>query len=427
VSTATSEASLGSTYLRLVALGALIGAPAALVAALFLALVHELESLLWSSDPAWYLVVFLPVVGACVVIVARLFLPGDGGHSPVLGIGHGATPLKNAPGVALAALGTLAFGAVLGPEGPLIALGSVVGVAAATLAGAAANEKATGVLATAGSFSAISALFGGPIVGGMLMIEGGIAMGQALLTALIPGFVAAAIGYVLFVGLGNWGGLHTQVLAVPGLPQYNGTHILDLLLAIAVGVATAVAIAAVRAFATRLDKYGPRRFGMPRLLLLGGLSVGLLAEAAELLGGNSQDVLFSGQTGIPDLVAESSAGIVILLLVTKTMAYGVSLGSGFRGGPVFPGIFLGVALGMLCSVWFDRSTTLDVAIGGAAGMASVTQLVLTPIVFSALLVGREGQDAVPAAVLAAVAAWLTIAALKSRSESQQSPSDHAAG
>jgi H+/Cl- antiporter ClcA len=427
VSTATSEASLGSTYLRLVALGALIGAPAALVAALFLALVHELESLLWSSDPAWYLVVFLPVVGACVVIVARLFLPGDGGHSPVLGIGHGATPLKNAPGVALAALGTLAFGAVLGPEGPLIALGSVVGVAAATLAGAAANEKATGVLATAGSFSAISALFGGPIVGGMLMIEGGIAMGQALLTALIPGFVAAAIGYVLFVGLGNWGGLHTQVLAVPGLPQYNGTHILDLLLAIAVGVATAVAIAAVRAFATRLDKYGPRRFGMPRLLLLGGLSVGLLAEAAELLGGNSQDVLFSGQTGIPDLVAESSAGIVILLLVTKTMAYGVSLGSGFRGGPVFPGIFLGVALGMLCSVWFDRSTTLAVAIGGAAGMASVTQLVLTPIVFSALLVGREGQDAVPAAVLAAVAAWLTIAALKSRSESQQSPSDHAAG
>ena len=40
------------------------------------------------------------------------------------------TALAAGPGVALAALGTLSFGLVLGPEAPLIALGSVVGVAA---------------------------------------------------------------------------------------------------------------------------------------------------------------------------------------------------------------------------------------------------------------------------------------------------------
>jgi hypothetical protein len=33
----------------------------------------------------------------------------------------------NGPGIALAAVGTPAFGAVLGPEAPLIALGAVVG------------------------------------------------------------------------------------------------------------------------------------------------------------------------------------------------------------------------------------------------------------------------------------------------------------
>jgi hypothetical protein len=94
---------------------------------------------------------------------------------------------------------------VLGPEAPLIALGSVVGMGSRS---PAFGEREQSVLASAGSFSAISALFGGPIVGGMMMVEGGVALGSALLPVLIPGFVAAAIGYVIFVGFGSWGGLH---------------------------------------------------------------------------------------------------------------------------------------------------------------------------------------------------------------------------
>jgi chloride channel protein, CIC family len=88
----------GGAYLRLVALGAAIGIPAALVAALFLALVHELEDWLWSSSPPWYAVVGLPVAGACIVIAARRLLPGDGGHAPLEGIGGGATPVEYVPG-----------------------------------------------------------------------------------------------------------------------------------------------------------------------------------------------------------------------------------------------------------------------------------------------------------------------------------------
>ena len=122
-----SDERSGRAYLRLVVLGALVGVPAALVAALFLAAVHGLEDWLW-GDPHWYLVLGLPVVGAGVVLAARTMLPGDGGHEPLEGIGGKPTPMTHAPGVALAAIGTLAFGGVLGPEGPLIALGSVVGL-----------------------------------------------------------------------------------------------------------------------------------------------------------------------------------------------------------------------------------------------------------------------------------------------------------
>src|SRR5262245_60542801 len=111
-------------YLGLVGLGAAIGIPAALLASLFLAAVHWCEDWLWTdlpeslgeSSPPWYLVVGLPILGAAIVAIARLFLPGDGGHSPLIGLGGTPTPVRYAPGVALAAFGTLAFGAVLGPE-----------------------------------------------------------------------------------------------------------------------------------------------------------------------------------------------------------------------------------------------------------------------------------------------------------------------
>ena len=66
-------------------------------------------------------------------------------------------------------------------------------------------------------------------------------------------------------------------------------------------------------------------------------------------------------------------------------------------------------------VWFDLSPTAAVAIGAAAGMAAQSRLLLTAILFAGLLVGSNGFDAVPAAVLAASAAWITAALLAQRS------------
>jgi H+/Cl- antiporter ClcA len=398
----------GRAYLRLVLLAAAIGIPAALVAALFLAAVHELEDWLWPDDAQWYRVIGLPVAGAAVVLAARKLLPGDGGHPPLEGIGGGGvTPLSHAPGIALAALGTLAFGAVLGPEAPLIALGSVAGVAAAKLA--RLGPKETSVLAIAGSFSAVSALFGGPLVAGMLMVESTVGLGSAVLPTLLPGLVAAAIGYVLFVGLGDWGGLQSTPLAFPGLPDYGTTHVVDLVFAVAVGIVTAVLVAAIRQAAKRVD--AQQRVPMPALLLGGGLAVGLLAQVTEWLGGDWEETLFSGQSAVPELVAEGSVGVVLLVLSTKAIAYAICLGCGFRGGPVFPAIFLGVGVATIPVILFDMSPTVAIAMGTAAGMAAGTRLLFAAVLFAGLLVGTAGVDAIPAAVLAAAAAWLTVKAL----------------
>ena len=419
----------GRAYLRLVLLGGLIGIPAAFVAALFLAVVNLLVTWLWddlpsalgASSPPWYLVVGLPVVGALVVLAARVLLPGDGGgHSPLDGFASGVTPVSFAPGIALAALGTLAFGAVLGPEAPLIALGSAVGVAVTGFV--KLNARETKVVGSAGSFSAISALFDGPLVAGMLLLESSVGLGAAVIPTLLPGLVAAAVGYVIFIGLGNWAGLGTTVLAVPGLPPYVGTSVRDLVVAVVIGFVAALVMTVVRRVGGRVRDLTGGRTRMVVVLVCGGLATGLLAQLAVGLGADSQMVLFSGQAAMPDIVREGSAAVVLVVLVAKALGYAVCLGCGFRGGPVFPAVFIGTTLATLAVVWLGVSPTLTVVVGASAGMASMTRLLFASLLLATLLAGTQGFDAVPAAVLGASTAWVTVTALARRSEPAQRPS-----
>jgi len=408
--------------LRLVLLGAAIGIPAALAAIAFFTAVHYLEQLIWhalptalgEASPPWYLVVFLPVVGAAIVAIARLTLPGDGGRSPLAGMSHGATPVRYVPGIVVAALGTLGFGLVLGPEAPVMAVGSAVGLAITSLVRSDAREQ--GILSMAGIFSAISTLFGGPLVAGVMLTEGGISLGAVLIPVLLPGFVAAAVGYLVFLGVGPYTGAPAPGLQVPDLPAYVGTSVPDLIIAIVVGVVTAALIVAINRAAKRVaalqdGRQGDGRVGLVAALLLGGLAVGALAQLATVFGVAPDDVLFSGQASIPALVSESSLIALVVLVIAKAAAYAVSLATGFRGGPIFPAVFLGVGVAAFAVELFGTSPTFAIAIGCAAGMAAQTRLVVTSMLFAALLVGSGGFDAIAGAVFATVASWLTVQAL----------------
>ncbi len=412
----TGHAALsGRAFLALVVVGGLLGIPAALLAALFLAVVNFLQKFLWHQLPQllgmasapWYFVLGLPLVGALVVWFARTVLPGDGGHRPLMGLSSKPTPISHGPGVALAALATLASGAVLGPESPVLGLGSVVGMAAARIA-RVDDQRRTAVLSAAGSFSALSALFDGPIVAGLLMVEASLPIGATALFILLPGLVAAAIGYLIFLGFGNFGGLNHPGLLVPNLPAYQGLHLADLLIGLLVGLAAGLLITLVHRAASAIEALQARRRGVPVLLLAGGLGVGVIALVSQGLGANPDDVLFSGQASIGAVATATSVTLVLVLFVAKALGYIVSLGCGFRGGPIFPAIFLGIALASFPVAWFGVSPTLAVAVGAAAGMAAQTRLLFAPLLFAALLVGKNGFDTVSAAVLASVAAWLAV-------------------
>ena len=97
-----------------------------------------------------------------------------------------------------------------------------------------------------------------------------------------------------------------------------------------------------------------------------GLLVGLIAMTYQLISGHSfTQVLFSGQDALPELVANAadySVATLILLALCKAVAYALSL-SAFRGGPVFPALFIGGVLGIAASGLPGMDLAASIAMG----------------------------------------------------------------
>ena len=407
-------------YVRTLVLAALLGFPVAFAAVLFQTAIHDLTHVVWEvipdelgwSEPAWWYVILVPGL-AGLLVAAAVRLPGHGGHSPLEGLGAEPIPPIALTSILTAALATLGLGLVLGPEAPLIALGLGLGVLAVRVI----RLDGTGaqLLVFAGAFAAIAALFGGPLVAAFLLFEVTAASGkipaQQIGRALLPGFVAAGTGALVFTGVAGWQGLHQTNLALPPLPPYDSVQVTDLAWCLVMAVVIAVVVVAIRHLAHRIAAEPPVR--PVALLILAGLLVGLLAVVFRAATDRPVDlVLFSGQTELPAIVAEGSAGVLVLLVVAKGLAYALSLGAGFRGGPVFPAIALGVAAAIAAAdVLPGLNATPAVAAGIAAGTTAVLRVPFTAVLLATLLMGSSAFDVAPIAVLAAAIAWLVATAL----------------
>ena len=71
-------------------------------------------------------------------------------------------------------------------------------------------------------------------------------------------------------------------------------------------------------------------------------------------------------------------GALLLLLVCKGLAYGVSLSS-FRGGPIFPALFIGTAGGIALSHLPGLPLVAGVAMGLGAMSVVMLKLPLTSV------------------------------------------------
>ncbi|MFF9338883.1 ion channel protein [Streptomyces sp. NPDC014773] len=308
-------------------------------------LAEELQSVLWETVPdaldigrysSLWMITVLTATGIAVGLVIWK-VPGHAGPDPA-SEGLGGPPLAPGvvPGLLLASTLALAGGVSLGPEQPTIASA----IALAAWLGLRALPNVPGAfwvsLATAGTFGA---LFGTPVAAALVLSEAlaGRPGRGSLWDRLFAPLVAAGAG-----------AMTTQLFSSPsfamGLPVLDDPGWADLLAALVVATLGALfGLLGCWAFPLLHRAFGRLRHPMV-MLPAGGLILGLLGA----LGGHL--TLFKGLHETEELVESIgvySSGELARLAVVKLAALLVAAACGFRGGRVFPAVFIGAAFGLV--------------------------------------------------------------------------------
>src|SRR5271155_3964602 len=408
-------------FVVLLFVAAIAGVVVSLAAWCFLELINQIQRGVYvhlprdlgyhHGPPLWWSLPVLALAGLIITFAIQR-MPGEGGHIAAYGLSTSGGPILPAalPGVTLAGLTAVGLGVVLGPEAPLIALGSGLGVLTIRLVRRDAPPQVVTVLAAAGTFAAVSFLLQSPLITAVLMLEVIGLGGPRLTLVLLPGLLASGIGSLVSLGMGSWTGLSTSAYAlgsVEGLVKFPRPDIADFGWTIALALAVALACVLMVALGRHtVHVVSARRFVL--LPAIGLIVAGLAIAFHQATGKPFQEVLFSGQASIPGLLSKAdtwSIGALALLIVFKGLAYSLSLGS-FRGGPTFPALFLGAVAGLMAGQLPGYAITPAVAVGMAAAIAAVLRLPLSAIVIAAVLTAGSGAGSEPLVIVGTVVAYL---------------------
>ncbi len=103
-------------------------------------------------------------------------------------------------------------------------------------------------------------------------------------------------------------------------------------------------------------------------------------------------------------------GALVLLVVCKSLAYGASL-SAFRGGPVFPGMFIGGVGGIALSHLPGLPMIAGAAMGIGAMTVAMLGLPLTSVLLVSLFLENDALELMPLVIVAVVVSYVTSARL----------------
>ncbi|AYC39552.1 ion channel protein [Streptomyces griseorubiginosus] len=366
---------------------------------------EQLQHVLWRNLPdalgvgrysVLWMLVMLTATGVAVGLVVWK-VPGHAGPDPAtIGLDAPVLPPAVLPGLLLATALMLAGGPSLGPENPLIAVNVALAFWAGRLLVPRMPRGLWPALAEAGT---IGALFGTPVAAALVISEAlaGRQVRGALWDNVFGPLVAATAG-----------ALTTTLVAEPSfdlhLPAFGQPGWDDLLAVLVVASAAALlGMVAVLAFPYVHAAFA--RLRHPMLALpAGGLVLGLLAA----VGGHL--TLFKGLDEIGELAADPqrwSAGEFATMAVVKLAALVVAASCGFRGGRIFPAVFVGVAFGLGAHALVDAvHPALGVAAGVLGVLLAVTRQAWVSLFTAAVLVASPAILAL--LCIGSLTAWLLV-------------------
>ncbi|WP_225978458.1 chloride channel protein [Gandjariella thermophila] len=352
-------------------------------------------------DPA--LVLLAPVAGGLVVgVMARFGSEKIRGHGmpeaieAILTAGSRVAPRVAAlkPVSAAVSIGT---GGPFGAEGPIIITGGAVGSILAQGLRLSADERKT--LLVAGAAGGMAATFNSPLASVLLAIE--LLLFEWRPRSFVP--VVAAVGTSAVVrgfllGTGALFPVHvTDLHLAPGV----------LALCVLSGV-TGGALAVAATWLVYLAEDGFARLPVHWMWwpAIGGLVIGcggLLQPRALGVGYDVIGALLTGQATI---------GLIVGILVVKTIIWSLSLGSGTSGGVLAPVFMIGGALGALEGAAFPTvAPGFWAMMGLAAVVGGVMRSPLTGVVFT-LELTRAWPAALPLLISSTAAYALSTLVLK---------------
>ena len=320
-----------------------IGIASSLILIVVMKIASVLQNLLWQrlpgtlgiaqDSPLWIIGV-LTLTGIAVGLVIR-FSQGHAGPDPACEPLIGApVPPSALPGLIVALILGLAGGVSLGPEHPIMTVNIALAVAIGARLLPRVNRMEWTILASAGT---IGALFGTPVAAALIFSQTLNGSSEVpLWDRLFAPLMAAAAG-ALTTGL-----FFHPHFSLP-IAHYGQMEVTDILSG---AIVAAIAIAAGMVAVWCLPRLHAMMHQMKKPVLvlgIGGFILGILG----VIGGPVS--LFKGLDEMQQMVANQafSTSDYFLLAVIKLAALVVAAASGFRGGRIFPAVFVGVALGLM--------------------------------------------------------------------------------
>lgn len=284
----------------------------------------------------WWQILLVPVVGGGIVgIFIRYFLP----EGKPQGVPHvieatalkgGRMSLKTGLRAAVASAFSIGVGASVGREGPVVHLGASIGAWLSKRLHLGYTLFRT--LLGCGVAAAIATSFNAPIAGVFFALE--VVVGHYAISAFAPIVIASVVGTIISrIYYGDFPAfILPNAMSLSSFWEFPAFALLGIVSAFA-----AIAFMWTVIFAE--DTFTKLKVPFWLKPMIGGLALGAMALVFP-------QVIGVGYEATDAALSESyELWLLLALIVMKTIATAISLGSGFSGGVFSPSLFIGAMVG----------------------------------------------------------------------------------